>query len=465
MVVTLRVKFILTMVGLAVAGAALVGVATFRVTKVELNKQVDLSLQNAVGQLRARPLRLDDERLRPAPVVRTLRDFRAVGDVVVQFLGPGGRTITTGSLGLPVEQTDLAVARAQGSEEVLRTVSIAGQDYRLLTASVGRGRGAVQTARSLTEVEDVLQRLSQRILVVATLLVALAAGLGWLLASQLTRRLTQLTGAAEQVAKTADPAVRVPVGGRDEAGRLAAAFNAMLGALSQAREEQQRLVENAAHELRTPLTSLRTNIYALRHAEVSDPEQRQRILSDLTSETEELTALMNEVVELAGLGGPSSVAGTAVDHGTAVDLGALVTRVAQRAASRTGRSIDLRVDGSLVGGNSAQLGRAVSNLIENALKFDQGDAPLEVRCNNGTVSVADRGPGIPEADLPRIFERFYRSAEARAQNGSGLGLAIVAEIVSAHHGRVFAHNRPGGGAEVGFTLPTVQPSAGGPPEP
>ena len=95
----------------------------------------------------------------------------------------------------------------------------------------------------------------------------------------------------------------------------------------------------------------------------------------------------------------------------------------------------------------------MGNLVENALKFDDSDAPIEVTCEGGRVEVADRGPGIAAEDRERVFDRFFRSTDARSRPGSGLGLSIVADVVERHGGRVFAAARAGGGAIVGFVLP------------
>ena len=114
-------------------------------------------------------------------------------------------------------------------------------------------------------------------------------------------------------------------------------------------------------------------------------------------------------------------------------------------------------DDTVVIGRPLALERAVGNLIENALKFDE-QGPVAVACSQGRVEVVDRGPGFDEEDLPLVFDRFYRSTAARSRPGSGLGLSIVADIVAQHGGEVYARNRDGGGAVVGFTLP-VDPAA------
>ncbi len=215
--------------------------------------------------------------------------FRGEGDVVVQLVGADGDVQPVSGVDLPVGPADLAIARAPvRSRRPVRSPSTG-----IATGWSPRGsaaaQGGVQAARTQAENERVLTGLRSRIFVVAGLVVLGAAGLGWLIAQQVTRRLVRLTTAAEQVTSTGDLAVEVPAGGSDEAGRLAAAFNRMLGALARSREDQQRLVQDAGHELRTPLTSLRTNVYALRRAEQLSADQRARLLDDLEHETVELT--------------------------------------------------------------------------------------------------------------------------------------------------------------------------------
>ncbi|HVH22920.1 MAG TPA: sensor histidine kinase [Pseudonocardia sp.] len=128
-------------------------------------------------------------------------------------------------------------------------------------------------------------------------------------------------------------------------------------------------------------------------------------------------------------------------------------RAADRVQRRTGRTIRVVPDTGVVHGRPQALERAVGNLLENAAKFDEdGTEPIELHVQCGTVTVADRGTGIDPADADRVFDRFYRADTARGRPGSGLGLAIVRDVAEAHGGSVFARPRPGGGAEVGFTV-------------
>jgi two-component system sensor histidine kinase MprB len=339
------------------------------------------------------------------------------------------------------------------TEQSPRDVTIEGEPFRMLTVALPGG--ALQVARSSQETERALDVIRNRTLVSMGLVMLGAALLGWLVARQVTRRLIRLTQAADAVASTGRLDVPVPVSGADETGRLGAAFNGMLGALSRSRQQQQQLVQDAGHELRTPLTSLRTNVSVLQRLDELDPESRRQILADLDSETKELTALVNELVELATDrhdGEPEQDC----------DLGAIAEQAAARVRRRTGRVITVVSDDSVVRCRAGGIDRAILNIVDNAAKFsDEGN--IDVSVVHGRVAVSDHGPGIPDGDLPHVFDRFYRSVASRSQPGSGLGLAIVRDIVESHGGRVFAEPREGGGTTVGFTLPTLNGSAPFPP--
>jgi two-component system sensor histidine kinase MprB len=365
---------------------------------------------------------------------------------VIRLVGADGTVVRTNSpLELPVDQLDLQLAGTLAGTR-FRTVEIDGVPYRLHTVSVASG--ALQVARPLTGTYEVLQDLRRRTIWQVVLISVAAALTGVLIARSVSRPLVKLTRAAEQVGATGQLDVAVEGAGRDEVGRLTTAFHQMLTALARSRTEQQRLVQNAGHELRTPLTSLRTNLDVLRRHPGLDAETQSRLLDDLGRDTDELVSLVNEVIEVASGERDESPP-------RPVELATVVRRAAQRLERRTGRNVVLDLDGSWVHARPEALDRAVSNLLDNAAKFDTTGGPIDVRVSGGRVEVSDRGPGIPASDLPHVFERFHRSVEARSLPGSGLGLAIVRDVVERDGGEVFVANRDGGGACVGFRLPTV----------
>ncbi|MFI2505139.1 ATP-binding protein [Streptomyces sp. NPDC018972] len=381
----------------------------------------------------------------------------------VQVLGPDGSVFDPGDPGLPVVDADRRVAGAAtaGQVAVHADVDVGDDVYRVATVSLGGSRGAVQVAQEFSNTEDLLRALQRRTLILMAAVVVGAGLFGWWLARRITRRLVVLTHTAEAVARTRRLGIQVPVAGYDEVGRLGRAFDRMLGRLAQSEEDQRRLVQDAGHELRTPLTSLRTNISLLRRIDELPPGTREELVADLTQEARELTDLVNELVDLAA--GQSDT-----EPPQRVDLTDIAEDVAGLARRRTGREIVVHASGdTTTDGRPGMLTRAVSNLVENAVKFDRdGRGPVEIHvagpARPGTVrvEVRDRGPGIADDDLTRVFDRFYRAADARSLPGSGLGLSIVREIALAHGGAPYAFRREGGGTVTGFTVGGVQRSVG-----
>ena len=233
----------------------------------------------------------------------------------------------------------------------------------------------------------------------------------------------------------------------------------MLGALAVSRTEQQRLVQDAGHELRTPLTSLKTNLSVLRRHPEMTSEMRDGVLDDLDAEVGELTELVNELV---------AVASGELDEqpNERIELPALAEEVAERVGRRRSRDIvvDIR-SRAAVDAPRPTLDRAITNLVDNACKFDTTGGPIEVVVDGGSLTVLDRGPGIEHGDEQRIFDRFHRSESARSLPGSGLGLSIVRDVVTRAGGTVSAARRDGGGAAIGFTLPVSPDWMSSPPSP
>ncbi|MEV5936763.1 HAMP domain-containing sensor histidine kinase [Streptomyces sp. NPDC052079] len=373
----------------------------------------------------------------------------------VQVLGPDGSVFDPGDPGLPVVGSDRRIAGAvtAGRVVVHADVDVGNDVYRVATVSLGGGRGAVQVAQEFSNTEDLLRALQRRTLILMAAVVVGAGLFGWWLARRITRRLVVLTRTAEAVARTRRLGIPVPVAGYDEVGRLGRAFDRMLGRLAQSEEDQRRLVQDAGHELRTPLTSLRTNISLLRRIDELPPGTREELVADLTQEARELTDLVNELVDLAA--GQYDT-----EPPQRVDLADIAEEVAGAARRRTGREILVSASGDTTAeGRPGMLTRAVSNLVENAVKFDRdGGGAVEIsvagpaRPGVARVEVRDRGPGIAEDDLTRVFDRFYRAADARSLPGSGLGLSIVREVALAHGGAPYAFRREGGGTVTGFTV-------------
>lgn len=442
---SLRLKVAILLAVIVSVGVTAVSIITYRATDTRLMEEVDRSLVQATERFLQLP-----GRNRPNVPGRTVINIpeRPLGveQFVVQVSDLSGNVLaSTEGVSLPI--TVAGVATDGSSTPAYSSVTTAeGIDYRVRTVQVSTG--VVQLGRDLTENLNVLHDLRESMVLVAAIVAVIAALVGWFTVSGVTRRLRRLSTAVEEVATTGRLDVEAPQSGNDEAGRLGRRFSEMLTALSRSRDQQQRLVEDAGHELRTPLTSLRTNLDVLRrHSDIA-PDVRAQIVTDIDRDVADLESLVEEVVSLAADRHADELPQPVV-------LRNHVVTVVERAARRSGRTVDLMADESVSIVRPQLFERAVSNLIDNAIKFDTSGGPIEVDITKGTVTVCDRGPGIEDGQESRIFERFHRANSARTLPGSGLGLSIVADVASSHGGSVFARRRTGGGAEVGFTLPTV----------
>jgi two-component system, OmpR family, sensor histidine kinase MprB len=462
--VSLRTR-IAAAAALAVALVVVVGAAAIYVgVRSELRGEVDDSLRERADQI----ARLADGRLGgpgpgapgagagpggpppgeglrgrfPAPP----RERFGGPEGLVQIVLPTGRVVRTPSAeeAIPVDERARDVARAGGGEYLTDT-TVEGTHLRVLTRALPNG-GAIQMARPLDEVDRQLDRVLLVLLLVGAAGVALGAALAALVARTALAPIGRFTRRTEELADAPDPSQRIEPGGRDELGRLAHSFNSTLDSLERAVDSQRQLVADASHELRTPIASLRANIQTLEHADRLSDRDLADLRRDIVSELDELTSLVADIVELAR----GAKRAEAVDD---VRLDELVEEVVGRARGRSnGVALELSTEETLVRGDPERIQRAVSNLVDNALKWSPDGGTVEVALADRRVSVRDHGPGFADADLPRVFERFYRAEGARAMPGSGLGLAIVRQAAEAHGGEATASNAPGGGAVVTVTF-------------
>jgi len=357
---------------------------------------------------------------------------------------------------LPVNARTRALAAGNG-ESFFRDATVNGLQLRILAEHLAPGR-VVQFAQPLTEVNELLSHLRLILVLLGLGGILLAALLGGLVARAAVAPMRRLTRAAEHVAETQDLSQRIAPTGEDEIGRLAVSFNAMLDALERSMSAlddsvhaQRQLVADASHELRTPVTSLRTNIEILQQAGNMDVRERELLLSDVVEQIEELTLLMNDLIDLAR--GEEQNAG-------AEDL--RLDMVVAEALERTRRNspatpLQATLQPVLLSGVGARLARAVVNLIDNAVKYSPEGEPVEISLCGDELIVRDHGQGISAEDLPHVFDRFYRGAEARGRPGSGLGLAIVRQVVTQHGGTVTAERAPSGGTLMRVRLPGAEP--------
>jgi two-component system, OmpR family, sensor histidine kinase MprB len=427
---------------LAVAVAVLLGSAlTYVFVRSELRDQVDDSLRQGATVITNRP---QLGQLLPAAGRFVLPGSLGPAQFYVQFVSPDGAVAPQGDVLIPVSGEAREVAAA-GSAPVLADATVDGTHVRVLTQRVGSGI-AVQIARSLEEVDATLGRLRWILAGISLGGIALAAGLGLIVSGSTLRPVRRLTQTAERVSETHDLSERIEVESQDELGRLAGSFNTMLGTLDDSARAQRQLVADASHELRTPLTSLRTNAEVLARAPELPEAERERLLDDVVGQTEELSALVEDLVELAR--GAEEVAVP-----TEVRLDEIVAAAVERARRHApGVRFELQREETVVRGVPERVDRAVRNLLDNAAKWSPPGGVVDVSVRAGEVVVRDHGPGIDEADLPHVFDRFYRAPSARGLSGSGLGLAIVRQVAEAGGGTVSAERADGGGARLRLQL-------------
>jgi two-component system, OmpR family, sensor histidine kinase MprB len=373
---------------------------------------------------------------------------------------------TGGNLSLPVTSRVIAVVSSNAGA-FFADVNVGGSRFRELTfpATVRVNgfaeQGAGQLARPLDGIESILRNLRLVLLLVCAGGIALAAALGRLAARPVLSPLAEVAATARHIEETEDLSSRIRVHADDEVGLLARRFNAMIERLQTSREAldesvraQRQLVADASHELRTPITSLRTNIEVLLdQGDELTGEDRRRLLADVLEQSEELSALIGDVIELARGDLPIT---------SAEDI--RLDRVVEESLNRGRRDFphvhyESSLEPVIVEGVPERLHRAINNLLDNAAHHSPRDGVVEVVVDHDGVRVRDHGSGIDEADLPYVFDRFFRGANSRHRQGSGLGLAIVRQVATQHGGSIEAANAPDGGAVFTLRLPTISADA------
>jgi len=429
--VTFRQRLTVASAAAVAVAVATASVVTWFVVRSELRAQVDDSLLTRLPFLEriSLPVGSDPPEIGVEP---------GGPSFVFEIVAPNGEVIR------PADEQALGIAVRTdvGNQPVLRDVTANGIHYRVLFAPVGEGFTVV-LARPLVEVDDALRRLVVMMVLVTAGGVGLAMGLGRVVTRAAAAPVARLSDAAERVSETGDLSLRIEEPGtQDEIGRLAERFNTMLGTLERSVSAQRQLVADASHELRTPLTSVRANIDLLASGRLTDPAERDLLLADVRAQLEELTTIVNDVVELArGTEQPTEFEDVRLDEVVRADV--------ERFERRTPhRPVTVDLEPSVVTGDAARISRAVRNLLDNAATWSSPHAAIEISVRGATVEVRDHGPGFSEEDLPHVFDRFYRATSARGMAGSGLGLAIVRQVAEAHGGRATAENAPAGGAVV-----------------
>ncbi|MBB2908850.1 two-component system sensor histidine kinase MprB [Streptosporangium becharense] len=464
---TLRARLTLLVTAAVAVGMVAVSVFAWVTVRRDTHRMIMIQLETGARTIAAQPQlwstapvpphaarpgddrpRTDGGRRRPEGLGPRWQLLDRTATVVSDAAGP-----------LPVTAGARRVATGQSARHQEQVVI--GRDHYQMLSVPAAGGGAVQIALDVEDMTRTMTRFSLLLVLACAVGVAGAALLGRAVARAGLAPVGQLTETVEHLTVTMNLGEAIPVSGDDEVARLARSVNTLLAAIDEARRAQRALVEDAGHELRTPLTSIRTNVELLlaveRQPELAHrlpPEERAKLLCDLEAQVRELATLTTELVELAR-------EETTREAPEPVDLADVVNAAISRVRMRApGLRFTTDLQPVRVRGRPGELERMVLNVLDNAAKWSPPDATVRTvlgpdEATGIRLTITDEGPGIDPADLPHVFDRFYRAQAARSMPGSGLGLAIVAQTAAQHGGDVTAEPHHPHGTRVTIRLPRL----------
>jgi heavy metal sensor kinase len=439
----LPIRLKLTLVFLAVMALVLAALGGF--LSLHFRSGLDASINQA---LRTRANEIAGLLSNPRGGPSARRSLREQGESFAQILDTHGQVIDS-SVGLarPLLSRAEAARAARGAVFVERH-----EHARLFAMPSNHGASIVVVGTSLAEHERALETLNGALLIGGPLALLLASLAGYALTVAAMRPVESMRARAATISAS-DTGARLPLPeSRDEIYRLGSTLNEMLARLEEGREHERAFVADASHELRAPLAVLKGELeVALR--EDGSREQLRGALQSGVEETDRVVALAEDLLVLAR----AEQAELQLDA-RVFSVRELFSRVAERfdhQAQSAGRQVVIDAAPRLaLDADSVRLEQAISNLVDNALRYGTGTVRVTAATLDGQIElhVTDDGPGFPPEFLPRAFERFSRADPARSRGGVGLGLAIVEAIARAHGGHATARNRPGGGADVWLAL-------------
>jgi heavy metal sensor kinase len=463
--VSIRLR--LTLWQTALLALVLAAFATLVYTAVaeQETTRLDLRLRAEAGDIQEAYQKLKQDRSKETRTSAEIADAMtaALGDdaLAATLVDADGTTIaSTGNLPPLLEIPPALAKHVAAGDDNPKQISVDGEPFRLFGEGIdlanGRADGAVFVVASERPMEEALagwRWLLAGVVAVATLL---AWGIGWVVTSAAMRPVDRLTQAARAIGEAGEATGRLPEPPQaDELGRLARTFNWMLGRLAETSATQRRFLADASHEMRTPLTVVQTNAQGLLRRADGDPAEREESLRAILRESDRMARLINDLLTLARVD-----AGQRLARQT-LALDELVLEVYhQERPLAEGVRLEIGAwDRAEVVGDADRLKQVLLNLVDNALRYTPtgGTVRIEVARNAdaAVVRVRDTGPGIPDAERERIFERFYRvdQGRSRGDGGTGLGLAIAREVAEAHGGRIEVESKPGRGSTFSLILP------------
>lgn len=405
----------------------------------------------------------------PIQALKTLADHLAASvEARLTLLDPRGDVLYDTQLGAATipnqwEQVEVQMALLGSEQHDIRVDPVTGDERLYVAAPIeheGETFGVVQLSIPTEEMWAQIRQAWLSLLGTAIVAVIATVVISLWLAKGILEPVKALRQAAVRMA-AGDLGQRISTGSDDELGQLGQAFNLMAARLQYIIAQQRDFVANASHELRTPLTTIKLRVEALLGGARHDPAIAERFLAEIESEVNRLGDLIDGLLTLSRVeAGLDNLEMERVD--LPLHLGEAVATFSPRAEAA---GVTLTLDASLqlpaVRASAPQIRQVIDNLLDNALKYSSsGDIiTVSARPTKGQVAVyvTDTGQGIPAADLPHVFERFYRADKARSRSGgpsgTGLGLSIVRSVIEAHGGQISIDSQEGKGTSVRFTLP------------
>ena len=310
--------------------------------------------------------------------------------------------------------------------------------------------GAVYAYEYDTEQASLLLGFQKNLRSMSLVIGLLVLVLSLVLSRTLTRQISELLIAIRKVREGAY-SHRAEVRGHDEIAQIATEFNSLIDRLQTTENARRRFVSDASHELKTPLAAIRLLTDSILQTDDIDPATTREFVGDIGQEAERLSRITEDLLQLTRLDGDLLAPAVTVDMTEVVEQ---VVRMMELVATEKNISLTYQVPeyACFVRSTRDEIHQVIYNLLDNAVKYTGEGGLVQLRLGQEgdwvTLTVEDNGIGIPEEDLPRVFERFYRvdKARSRAAGGTGLGLSIVSDTVRRRHGTVSAANRKGGGS-------------------
>jgi two-component system, OmpR family, sensor kinase len=450
--VTLRTRLTVWYTGVLALVLVAFGGAVYSLLSLSLIRQIDSTLDIAADEIRL-AFRRDVAGFHLPPMALDL-----TANVYVQVRDTEGNLIAT-NISVAREPFDgarLGEAAIAYSETTYEGIHLRVLTYPLIAQPEGTVVGTMQLASSLTTVDDAQRALLVLLMGGGLIAVGLAALVGWTTTAAALQPLGQMTETALQITHADDLSRRIPLSSpaEGEIGRLVVAFNETLERLENLFETQRRFLADVSHELRTPLTTILGNLDLMRKMGKLDEES----LEAITSETQRMKRLVQDLLVLTQAESGKLPLGREV-----VELDTLVLEVFQQSKVLAKDRLEVRLgqeDQARVIGDRDRLKQVLLNLMSNAIEYTPagGSVTLGLACVGdwARVTVTDTGPGIPQEELPHIFERFYRVDRSRKRTergGAGLGLSIAYWITRSHDGRLEVASEVGKGTTFSVWLP------------